>query len=313
MSGKKKKHWIREYAEAIAVAVVLALFIRSFVVQAFKIPSGSMKPTLEIGDHILVNKFILGVRIPWTDIRLFPIKKPARGDILVFVYPEDPKKDFIKRVIGVPGEVLEIRGKEIYIDGRKVEDPKGFYLKDVFAPRDYHPRDYFPPLYIPKKGDIYHLDKLGIREFHFITSLIRDSYQRSQIRVKGILEIDGKQMDRYTFKGGRHGSFDFSEIDFRFQEWWYIERVVEEIKSENPDKSVKLSLHLFKDGEEVRSFRVPSDCYFVMGDNRDNSKDSRFWGFVEERAIKGKAFIIYWSWDGQDHRVRWNRIGHLIS
>jgi signal peptidase I len=313
MSDNKKKHWIREYGEAIVIAVILALFIRTFVVQAFKIPSGSMKPTLEIGDHILVNKFILGIKIPWTDIRLLQIKKPSRGDIIVFVYPEDPKKDFIKRVIGVPGEVLEIRGKEIYINGKRVDDPSGYYMKDVLVPSDYQPRDYFPPIYIPKKGDVYNLDKLGIREFQFVTSLVRDNYPKSKIRVKGVLEIDGEEMGDYVFKGRGGGSFNFSDIDFRFQEWWFIERLIEEIKLENPNRTVKFSLHLFKDGKELKSFVVPYDCYFVMGDNRDNSKDSRFWGFVEEKAIKGKAFIIYWSWDGQDHRVRWYRIGHLIS
>jgi signal peptidase I len=309
---EKKKHVIREYAEAIAVAVILALFIRTVVVQAFKIPSGSMIPTLEIGDHILVNKFLYGIKIPWTKIRLFPFKKPTYGDIMVFVYPEDPSKDFIKRVIGLSGDRLELRGKQVYINGKPAADPAGVYIKDVFTPKEFQPKDYFSPLYIPKKGDVYHLDRLEIREFQFVTSLIQRKYPKSNLQVLGTLEIDGKKVERYDFRRRRGGSFDFSDIDFRIQEWWYIDRIVNAIKDENPDKKVKVVLRLLKDGEEMRSFAVPWDCYFVMGDNRDNSKDSRFWGFVDVAAIKGKAFMIYWSWNGRDHRVRWSRIGDLL-
>ncbi len=312
MSEKKKKNVIREYAEAIAVAVILALFIRTVVVQAFKIPSGSMIPTLEIGDHILVSKFIYGIKIPWTNTRLFPLKKPSHGDIMVFVYPEDKSKDFIKRVVGVPGDMLEIRGKQVFINGKPLDDPAGVYVKDVFTPKEFQPKDYFSPLLIPKKGDVYHLDKLEVREFQFVSSLIRTRYPKSDIQVKGYLEIDGKKTDRYLFRGRRGGSFEFSEIDFRIQEWWYIERVFKAIKEENPGNKVRLVLRLFKDGEEMRSFTVQWDCYFVMGDNRDNSKDSRFWGFVEIPAIKGKAFMIYWSWNGRDRSVRWSRIGDLL-
>lgn len=312
MSEKKKKHVIREYAEAIAVAVILALFIRTVVVQAFKIPSGSMIPTLEIGDHILVSKFIYGIKIPWTNTRLFPLKKPSHGDIMVFVYPEDQSKDFIKRVVGIPGDMLEIRGKQVYINGKPLDDPAGAYVKDVFTPKEFQPKDYFSPLSIPKKGDVFQLDRLEVREFQFVTSLIRTRYPKSDIKVKGYLEIDGKKTERYLFRGRRGGSFEFSEIDFRIQEWWYIERVFKAIKEENPGSKVRLVLRLFKDGEEMRSFTVQWDCYFVMGDNRDNSKDSRFWGFVEIPAIKGKAFMIYWSWNGRDHSVRWSRIGDLL-
>jgi hypothetical protein len=107
----KKKSTFREYAEAAAIAVLLALFIRTFVVQAFKIPSGSMEPTLLVGDHILVNKFIYGVKVPFARTTLIPIREPDREDVVVFIYPEDPSKDFIKRVIGLPGDTIRIRGR----------------------------------------------------------------------------------------------------------------------------------------------------------------------------------------------------------
>jgi len=201
---RPKKNIFREYAEALLIAAVLALFIRTFVVQAFKIPSGSMKPTLLVGDHILVNKFIYGVKIPFLNFTLIPIKTPKRGDIVVFKFPEDPKKDFIKRVIALPGDTVQIHNKKIYINHELMEDPHGTYLDPHVIPAGARPRDNVGPL------------------------------------------------------------------------------------------------------------TVPSDSFFVMGDNRDHSYDSRFWGCVDLSAIKGKAFIIYWSWDGENSGIRWGRLGDLI-
>lgn len=196
---------IREYGEAILIALVLALFIRTFVVQAFKIPSGSMEATLQIGDHILVNKFIYGVKIPFTHKTIVPGKEPRRGDIIVFEFPKDPKKDFIKRVIGEPGDVIEIRDKKILINNNPIEENYGFYLDPSVFPESVRPRDNFGP------------------------------------------------------------------------------------------------------------FTVPPQNYFVMGDNRDHSFDSRFWGTVDFSSVKGKAFIIYWSWDKENFGVRWKRIGRVID
>ena len=199
------KSKLRENVEAILIAIVLALFIRTFVVQAFKIPSGSMEPTLQIGDHILVNKFIYGVKIPYLRKTIIPVSEPDRGDIIVFRYPEDPDKDFIKRVIAVPGDTVEIRNKIIYVDGAAVKNDVGVHTDSRVL-----------------SGAINHRDNL-------------------------------------------------------------------------------------------KPLTVPAGSYFVMGDNRDNSYDSRFWGFVEERSIKGKAFIIYWSWDSDAFGVRWGRIGDLLK
>ncbi len=203
----RKKGRLRENLEAIFIAILLALFIRAFVVQAFKIPSGSMKPTLQIGDHILVNKFIYGVKLPFTQFTLIPWKKPERGDIIVFVYPVEPDKDFIKRVIGIPGDEVEIRDKEVFINGEPFEENDATYTKfteDRVFPGDVNPRDNFGPV------------------------------------------------------------------------------------------------------------TIPENQYFVLGDNRDNSYDSRFWGFVDERALKGEAFIIYWSWDSEQFGPRWSRLGQIL-
>jgi signal peptidase I len=200
----KKKSTFREYAEAIIVALLLALFIRTFVVQAFKIPSGSMEPTLLIGDHILVNKFIYGIKIPFTSIQLLPLQKPQKGDVVVFIYPLDPSKDFIKRVVAVEGDTVKITNKKLFINGAEAADSHAVYKEDTVFPAEVQKRDNFGPVTVPP-GNI-----------------------------------------------------------------------------------------------------------FVLGDNRDRSLDSRVWGFVPLGELRGKAFIIYWSWNSQETNVRWNRIGHLI-
>ncbi|MFC1857782.1 signal peptidase I [Thermodesulfobacteriota bacterium] len=206
----KKKSGLRENIEAIAVAIVLALFIRTFVVQAFKIPSGSMKQTLLIGDHILVNKFIYGVKMPFLQKTIIPIKDPKREDIIVFKFPEDPDKDFIKRVIGVAGDVVEIRNKRVYVNNKPLVSEYAIHMDSHMIPGGIQPRDNLGPI------------------------------------------------------------------------------------------------------------TVPDNSLFVMGDNRDHSYDSRFWGFVDLKAVKGKAFIIYWSWNKDNsnsflHYVRWNRIGDTLK
>ncbi len=207
----KAKSLTREYTEALVIAVVLALFIRTFIVQAFKIPSGSMLDTLQIGDHILVNKFI------------YSFTKPQRGDIIVFKYPEDPKRDFIKRVIGLPGDTLEISNQIVYINGKPLKEP----------------------------------------------------YVRHELKL--------------------------GEADFIAQR-------------DNFDK-----------------LYIPPGFYFMMGDNRDSSMDSRYWGYLKEDMIRGKAFLIYWSISPAKtgvnqpllkrfinylvtvkDRIRWRRFGKLI-
>lgn len=191
---------LKEYAEALIVALVLAFFIRSFVIQAFKIPSGSMLQTLQIGDHLLVTKFAYGVKIPFTNIMVYEREGPRHGDIIVFEFPEDPSKDFIKRVIGTPGDVIEIRDKQVFRNGEMLNEPYVQYVHSAIVPQ----RDNFGPI------------------------------------------------------------------------------------------------------------TVPEDKYFVLGDNRDESYDSRFWGFVGRKTIAGKALILYWSWESL-FSIRWERIGQLVE
>ncbi len=204
LSHAKKKSVIREYVEAIVVALLLALFIRTFVVQAFKIPSGSMIPTLLIGDHILVNKFGYGIKNPFTGEVWVPLGTPERLDVVVFKYPENPSQDFIKRVIAVAGDRIEIKNKKVFVNNAEITVDNAVHLDRTIYPGTVPPRDNFGPV------------------------------------------------------------------------------------------------------------TVPPHALFVMGDNRDNSHDSRFWGFVDLKAVKGKAFLIYWSWNKEDFSVRWRRIGDII-
>src|SRR4030043_1765086 len=145
----EKKKIIKEYLEPIAIAILIALFIRTFVVQAFKIPSGSMEPTLQVGDHLLVNKFIYGIKFPFIETKYFQFKNPQRGDIIVFVYPKDRSKDFIKRVIGTEGEKVQIVHNKIYINNQLIEDPWGRYDERAPSTKYLQPMEIFGPVTVP--------------------------------------------------------------------------------------------------------------------------------------------------------------------
>jgi signal peptidase I len=146
---KSQRRIFQEYSEALAVAIILAILIRALFVQAFKIPSGSMIPTLLIGDHILVNKLVYGIRIPFTNLRWPQFREPKRGDVIVFVYPEDRTKDFIKRVVAVGGDTVEIKNKVVYLDGKPTASPHARFYSNAVIPGDISPRDNMPPLKVP--------------------------------------------------------------------------------------------------------------------------------------------------------------------
>jgi signal peptidase I len=193
MATSFKKSFVREYFESIVIAVILALFVRTWVVQAFKIPTGSMENNLLIGDHLLVNKFIFGPTPLAIGRAVLPVRTVRRGDIVVFKYPDEPDRDFIKRVIGLPGDTVELRNKKVYINGKPLDEP-----------------------YV-----------------HFLT----------------------------------------------------------------PPSSEYQEVTSFDVRERFGPTTVPADQYFVMGDNRDNSQDSRYWGCLPRSYIKGKALVIYWSYE----------------
>lgn len=229
-----KSKW-REWADSLVIALLLALVIRTFVVQAFKIPSGSMEDTLLIGDHLLVNKFLYGMQVPFTESRFLTIRHPQRGDVIVFEFPEDrgknflQRRDFIKRIVGTPGDVVEVRDKQVFVNGQPYKNPHEVHKEGTTLPAELGPRDNLPAI------------------------------------------------------------------------------------------------------------KVPTGSYFVMGDNRDRSYDSRFWGFVKDSEIKGLAFIKYFSYSEEKYQAlplvpkgehlvgnlfriilspvcaRWDRIGRTIE
>lgn len=203
--AKTKTSVFHEYALPFVLALLLTLFLRTFVVQAYSIPSGSMENTLLIGDHILVNKFIYGVKLPFVDHRMATLREPRRGDVIVFEFPMDPDKDYIKRIVGLPGDEIRIVNKRVYVNDRLYADT---------------------------------------HELH----------KRSEVLPQRISQRDN------------------------------METVV-----------------------------VPPGSYFVMGDNRDESYDSRFWGFVTRDRIKGLAFLKYWSWDSRCNTIHWENIGRPIG
>ncbi len=230
MADTFRKSTIREYFDSIVIALILALFVRTWVVQAFKIPTGSMENNLLIGDHLLVNKFVFGPTLSRVDRAVLPVRDIRRGDILVFKYPIDPQRDFIKRVIGLPGDTVELKAKKVYVNNQPLDE----------------------------------------RYVHFLTP---------------------------ASEGGEVTSMDVRE--------------------------------------RYGPVTVPADQYFVMGDNRDNSQDSRYWGFLPRDHVKGKAMMIYWSYEsGRDDyaddgvgatirrtlsvvghfftRTRWERLLHQI-
>jgi signal peptidase I len=236
-----RKSTVREYSESIGVAVAIALLLRAFVVEAFQIPSGSMIPTLEVGDHIFVSKFAYGLTIPFTNTKIIQLAQPKRGDIVVFKYPLDQSTDYIKRVVGLPGDVIEMRQEELYVNGRAIQRER--------VPRPYH------------YADAGH--GAGPAEDHegelWLENLDGHKHELIQEPVRGPRDFERKV--------------------------------------------------------------VPANNVFVMGDNRDNSSDSRVWGTVDRDLIKGKALIVWWSRASADgmspvdwlKSIRWNRFFQVVK
>lgn len=219
--------WYFEYSRSLFPIFVVVLIIRSFIVEPFRIPSGSLEPTLLTGDFILVNKFNYGLRLPVLGDKFVKIREPKVGDIVVFHWPANPKYDFIKRVIGVPGDHIKYQDKTLYINGKKItQKPLGYAVDTDDA------------------GNTWTVQKFS----EDLLNVKHDIYRNPMV-----------------------APYNFNDIV------------------------------------------VPKGMYFVMGDNRDDSEDSRYWGFVPESALVGKAFLVWFSWNGNIDRVRWGRIGHTIT
>ncbi len=238
---KRKPKWL-ETVESLVVALLVAFAIRSFVVEPFKIPSTSLVPTLLVGDHIFVNKFVYGLRIPFTKHRIWDGRDPKRGEVIVFISPEDESKNFIKRVVGLPGDHVKVKGRDLYINGALVSK------KEVTL--------------APEVADSKYLDIPDGKPYSYLT------------RFQG--------WDQFDFFQEHLGEVDHVDQYSKFA--WR------------------------KDFEAT----VSEDQYFVMGDNRDFSSDSREWGFVPRENIKGRAMFIWLSLNNEEFGIRIHRFGRWI-
>ncbi len=246
-TGKPEKKHSREWFEALIIAAIFATILRVFVVESYRIPTGSMESTLLAGDFLFVNKYVYGPKIPFTDIRLPGVKKVDRGDIIVFKFPKDRSLNYIKRCVALSGDTLEIHGQQLSVNkklsplpphaqfiGNRMAAGDGDYM--IFPQFSNFNKDNYGPIRIPRKGDIVRLTPLN---YPLYSALIADEGHEVSLQGRSV----------------------------------------------------------FIDGAPVQNYTVQSNYYFAMGDNRDNSLDSRFWGFLPEKDIVGQALMVYWSWN----------------
>lgn len=284
----------REYAESIGIALFFALMLRAFVVEAFKIPSASMIPTLEIGDHIFVNKFLYGIRLPYTTTRFFEFRTPERGEVIVFIYPCNEDKDFIKRVVAVAGDTVEVRCSKLYVNDELVTpeltDPNCEYW-DLDNEKNW----------VKESCSLYREDVNG-QQYNTVFNPMRPREDEQRL---------ADPLGRYS----RHSDFDHDfpkhsmpscrdteDGEKRSRE--VIEAATGQIVELSPPDNVC---------GPRRHFIIPEDHVFAMGDNRGNSSDSRVWGPVPVKNVKGKALFIWWSAKGSKAGgIEWDRMGRLV-
>ncbi len=270
--GKPEKKHSREWFEALIIAAILATVLRVFVVETYRIPTGSMESTLLAGDFLFVSKYVYGAKVPFTEIRLPAVDKVDRGDIIVFKYPKDRSLNYIKRCVAISGDTLEIHDQQLFVNKKAVTLPEHAQFIGTRVPpgeADYmifpqfsnFNKDNYGPIRIPRKGDVV---QLTAATYPLYSSLVADE--------------------------GHEVSLQGREV--------------------------------FVDGSPVQEYTVQDNYYFAMGDNRDNSLDSRFWGFLPERDLVGQALMVYWSWDpdlsllsdpiGKLGSIRWRRPGLMV-
>ncbi|MDD5674355.1 MAG: signal peptidase I [Chitinivibrionales bacterium] len=309
-------HFIREMAWALVMAFIAIVY----VIQAFKIPTGSMEDSLLVGDFLLGLKFIYGAPVlPFMYRKLPAVTDPKQGDVIIFKFPGTDKKDYIKRCVAGPGQIVSCMGTTLQVDGKElVLPPKGKFIRGG----NLDPRiTVFAPLRIPKKGDVLDLDTLSTREFLFAKHLIHQESPRRAVTIKVQLYINGVFANNQKIISGGYQEFSFEEIQNYFNlidNWTDLDHIFSDVKERLAGQQVDIRKLLFLDGQLQHSYTVRNDNYFMMGDNRDNSTDSRYWGYLNRNFIKAKAFILYFSWDKDAppldliQKIRWNRIGKLI-
>ncbi len=301
------KSTMRDYIESILAAVMIALALRAFVIEAFKIPSSSMYPTLEIGDHIFVNKFIYGVRIPWTNTKLFELRGPKRGEVIVFMQPCETERDYIKRVVATEGQTVEVRCNVVYIDDVPV---KSELVAEADGGKcryeDYDDRPLTPP---PETR--WHWKEC---------SRYRETVENGAYET--FHESDRPERDKDRANGGDpHGDQkDFPQDTHPRYCSYQPEGENRRAENQKPGKVIVTQPTLDGVGAKAcglnMKYEVPAGHVFVMGDNRANSNDSRYWGPVPVENIKGKALFIWLSYRDWSltnwGQIRWSRIGNFV-
>jgi signal peptidase I len=270
--GKPEKKHSREWFEALVIAAIFATVLRIFIVESYRIPTGSMENTLLAGDFLFVNKYVYGPKVPFTDIRLPGVDKVKRGDIIVFKFPKDRSLNYIKRCVAISGDTLEIHNRQLFINKKPVPlPPNGQFISSpmppgmaddmIFPQYSSYNKDNYGPIRIPRRGDVI---QLNAQTYPLYNSLIADEGHE--------VSLQGRKV--------------------------------------------------FIDGSPASAYTVRDNYYFAMGDNRDNSLDSRFWGFLPEKDLVGQAMLVYWSWDpdlsiftdpvGKLSSIRWQRSGLMV-
>jgi signal peptidase I len=309
-SQKSRKGTVREYSESFLVALGIALVIRALVIYPFRIPTGSMEGSLLVGDFLLANKFVYGIRspdwigIPYTkigfDIPFFRtpgFRRPQRGDVVIFKWPRDPSLNYIKRCIALSGDTVEVRDKQVFVNGdptsvpsksQHIDErifPKGFRESSIFPPNAGN-RDNYGPIRIPAPGD---------------TLVFSESNRNQWFERFQLMTYEGRKIS-LSYRG------ETTPLVVENLGHWESAIRMYPVESFSVD-GIPLNRYVHT---------VKNRHYFMMGDNRDNSLDSRYWGFLPERYVVGEGLVIYWSWDGDVplyrllEKIRWTRLLNLI-
>lgn len=356
MEKKEKvseKEGMKRFAKEMISALGMAFIFIVYIIQAFKIPTGSMENSLLVGDFLLGLKFVYGAPVVPFSYTNFPgLTSPKPGDVVIFEYPGNENKDYIKRCVAGPGQTIEIKTKDIIIDGKILNPPTNSkYVQNGLL----GPLQNYQPLRIPAKGDTIKVATLDDREFLFLRNLIKQEHPKNRvskfvstlpilknsfnprpinenIQIDLQLYIDGELSNDIKIPltvgpRGQSGSLNLNEINEmnlfdQFDVWFAFSQQLSElkeiIKRIYPEQEIEIVKGLELKGKKISEYVVKEDNYFMIGDNRDNSMDSRFWGYVNKNFVKAKAFILYFSLDEKTPyallplKIRWNRIGKLI-
>jgi len=311
----------------LIVALGMALIVIQYVIQAFKIPTSSMEDSLLVNDMLLGLKFVYGAKVlPFTYLKLPGITSPKPDDVVIFRFPGPDAKDYIKRCVAGPGDTLAVREKELYVNGKNVPmPPQGKHVSPHLTPPG-DPRDNFGPVRVPRKGDVIAPSDLRLRDFFFAASIVHQENPRAKLRIDLQLYIDGEYRNSdyplrvlpYSLRfGDLNDDINHNSIKWLETEWYTVEQILERIRQENPQSTCEIKQFLYMNEQPVKTYELKYDCYFMMGDNRDNSRDSRYWGYLNKNFVKARAFILYFSYEDTIFRalanpvagIRWSRLG----